>query len=105
MKSHCDNCNWKGTPKIGLEQIPNLNKRLDDGSVVPSGECPKCGALCYLLPKRTKKPYIAVAVKDAGPEVRIRQGGKWHTVCDCYYTTALGDGVQTARKIAELFNQ
>lgn len=48
-KSSCDNCHWTGTPTIGLPAIPNLNERLDAGSVVPSGECPQCGALCYLV--------------------------------------------------------
>jgi len=48
MNSHCDNCDWKGEPKIKLGDIPDLNERLDEGSVVPSGECPECGALCYV---------------------------------------------------------
>lgn len=49
MKSKCDNCDWTGVPKVELEDIPDLAERLSAGSVVPSGECPKCGALCYLL--------------------------------------------------------
>lgn len=47
-RSACGNCAWVGVPKIGLEEIRDLNERLDPGGVVPSGECPKCGALCYL---------------------------------------------------------
>ena len=54
--SECDNCSWKGTPKIGLEDIPDLSQRLDEGGTVPSGECPKCGALCYEKKVKNKKP-------------------------------------------------
>ena len=46
--SSCDNCGWKGDPEKTLVQIHRLAERLDPGGVVPSGECPKCGALCYL---------------------------------------------------------
>ena len=53
--SACDNCNWKGRPKIGLDDIPRLTERLDEGGEVPSGECPKCGALCYKI-KKSKQP-------------------------------------------------
>ena len=47
-QSECGNCEWEGTPAIGLEEIPDLGIRLDAGGTVPSGECPECGALCYL---------------------------------------------------------
>jgi len=42
----CDDCGavW---PEAELLQIKNLEARLDAGGVVPSGECPTCGALCY----------------------------------------------------------
>jgi hypothetical protein len=56
MKSKCDNCDWTGTPTIGLEEIPDLSQRLDVGSVVPSGECPECGALCYETEEDRKNP-------------------------------------------------
>ncbi len=58
-KSECANCSWTGTPKIGLNEIPDLHQRIDEGGTVPSGECPECGALCYLMkvkkPKKTSK--------------------------------------------------
>jgi hypothetical protein len=48
----CDNCGkvWSDTEIV--EEIENLNERLDypiddPRCVVPSGECPDCGALCY----------------------------------------------------------
>ena len=45
-KHRCDNCGeiWKADQ---LEGIKDLDHRVDSGSVVPSGECPECGALCY----------------------------------------------------------
>jgi hypothetical protein len=47
--SHCDNCEWRGiTPAEGLGNIPDLAERIDPGGIVPSGECPECGCLCYL---------------------------------------------------------
>lgn len=42
----CDNCNLvhKAT---ALKGIDSFLERLEPGGVVPSGECPDCGALCY----------------------------------------------------------
>jgi hypothetical protein len=41
----CDNCGWRGdTP----DEIRNLWERVDTGGIMPSGQCPHCGALCYL---------------------------------------------------------
>ena len=34
---------------MGLEQIPDLTERITEGEIVPSGECPKCGALCHAV--------------------------------------------------------
>ena len=51
MKSKCDNCNWTGEPAIdSIAAIPDLYSRLDPGGIVPSGECPECGCLCYPFP-------------------------------------------------------
>jgi hypothetical protein len=47
----CDNCEWTGPIdklRCQLPDIENLFERLDVGSEVPAGECPKCGALAYL---------------------------------------------------------
>lgn len=43
----CDNCECTGEPEIELADIPDLFQRIEPGGVVPSGECPECGALCY----------------------------------------------------------
>ena len=47
----CDNC-WalfKGTGKLArvFPDIPRLLSRIEPGGIVPSGECPDCGALVY----------------------------------------------------------
>jgi hypothetical protein len=50
----CDNCDWSGDADdvaVGLEDVPSLGDRIDPGSVVPFGECPECGNLCYLADK------------------------------------------------------
>lgn len=61
MRSQCNNCGWKGVPKIELLDIPDLAERLDEGGVVPSGECPECGALCCPIVK-TKRPVVRIDV-------------------------------------------
>ena len=42
----CDNCHkeWKRTM---LCEVKDYFQRVEPGGVVPSGECPACGALCY----------------------------------------------------------
>ena len=47
-KSVCDNCG-RIFPEEKLNDIQDLAQRLDTGGEVPSGECPRCGALCYLI--------------------------------------------------------
>ena len=55
IKRHeCDNCRKRFSDsemklggKLGLHNIPGLAERLEPGGVVPSGECPECGALAY----------------------------------------------------------
>lgn len=42
----CDNCSalWE---EGDLKPAADLSERVDPGGVMPSGECPDCGALCY----------------------------------------------------------
>ena len=46
--SQCGNCDSIWTCDE-LNKTKDLNQRLTPGDLVPSGECPDCGALCYLL--------------------------------------------------------
>ena len=112
MKDQCDNCGWKGKPKINaFADIPNLFERLDPGGVVPSGECPECGALCYPIKPKPKKKYQAVHVslpscrgQGTGWEVKTKTRGRWLTVCDCW---SLDDhnAKEVAEKISDLLNE
>ncbi len=45
----CGNCDWRGIAKQ-TGSIADAQERLDPGSVVPVGECPKCRSLTYLDP-------------------------------------------------------
>jgi hypothetical protein len=42
----CGNCQKVWTAKR-LKDIQDLEQRIEAGGMVPSGECPECGALCY----------------------------------------------------------
>jgi hypothetical protein len=42
----CDNCSWSGEAPVPID-LSKLGERAEPGGVVPSGECPQCGALCY----------------------------------------------------------
>jgi hypothetical protein len=54
MKSACANCTWVGEPATAFPDIPDLIQRIEPGGEVPSVECPKCGALCYVAPKKLR---------------------------------------------------
>jgi len=57
-KQHvCDNCGKlieDRNLKIRFPNIPDLAQRVAPGAEVPSGECPKCGALAYVSPFKTR---------------------------------------------------
>lgn len=36
-------------------EIPGLLQRIEPGGEVPAGECPECGALCYLIKKEASQ--------------------------------------------------
>lgn len=42
----CCNCGIHVNTK-DLVEIENLGQRISAGEIVPSGECPRCGALCH----------------------------------------------------------
>jgi hypothetical protein len=60
----CDNCGkvWKDSQlKSKYPDIEELGARTSPGAEIPSGECPKCGALTYLNPERHE---VEVTLKD-----------------------------------------
>jgi hypothetical protein len=50
LLAQCDNCQ-RIFLDAELDEPSHLWERLDAGSEVPTGECPLCGALCYLCEK------------------------------------------------------
>lgn len=44
--AQCDNCG-RAWSLGALEEVDDLDQRIDPGGIVPSGQCPDCGALCY----------------------------------------------------------
>lgn len=67
-KVRCGNCGLTTTEDkiVQPEDTPDLyvNVRLDPGGEVPAGECPDCGALCYLV-----KPTATPALLDVAKRV------------------------------------
>jgi predicted nucleic acid-binding Zn-ribbon protein len=55
-KHQCDNCG-KTFPASELRLVKNFFQRLAAGGIVPSGECPACGALCYPVQKAKKDKF------------------------------------------------
>lgn len=57
-KHACANCG-KGWDADALEDIPDLEQRVEPGGEVPSGACPDpdCGALCYPVPKNEPRRH------------------------------------------------
>lgn len=48
MRVNCADCGWYGQ-EGKCDEIQALAMRIDPGGEVPAGECPKCGALCYVV--------------------------------------------------------
>lgn len=46
-KSQCDNCNHTVDAGMEAEISGDIWQRIEAGGIVPSGECPECGALMY----------------------------------------------------------
>ncbi|GGG86674.1 hypothetical protein [Edaphobacter dinghuensis] len=53
----CSNCGMTWS-KHQLKDIQNYNDRVSPGEIVPSGECPECGALCH--PVTPPEPSLAM---------------------------------------------
>jgi hypothetical protein len=49
----CGNCSAAWTDEQLVLPMQDLDQRLDPGSEVPSGDCPGCGAFCYICEKPT----------------------------------------------------
>lgn len=65
-RTECANCGSvsRESEIVELADCEGLLQRLDPGSEVPAGECPDCGAFCYLVPEEEGRVYV-----DARAEV------------------------------------
>ncbi|MEB3022938.1 MULTISPECIES: hypothetical protein [Mycolicibacter] len=45
----CGNCALILGDEEQMNEIRDLEQRIDPGGVVPAGECPECGALMYVV--------------------------------------------------------
>ncbi len=45
----CDNCGKTQYSINSLSKIADFSLRTEPGNEIPAGECPECGALCYIV--------------------------------------------------------
>jgi hypothetical protein len=64
----CGNCTWRGDVN-DCNEIHGLLDRVETGEEFPAGECPKCGALTYLIRQTPDEN------KDSIPRVIISVSG------------------------------
>lgn len=62
----CDDCGHV-CPISDVEDITDVQERLEPGCIVPAGACPKCGALSYITPEptiTTREAALVVALNE-----------------------------------------
>jgi predicted HAD superfamily Cof-like phosphohydrolase len=67
----CDNCK-SICSRSALKEIKDFHQRVDINGIVPAGECPICGALCYEIELEEKSQHqfrVEEFMKLAGQEV------------------------------------
>ena len=62
----CQNCgeDWA---EASLLEVSDVYERVQPGDVMPDGECPECGGVCFA--KETPEEDAAERVRRAGPEL------------------------------------
>lgn len=87
MRSYCQNCDWRGDASE-LREIHDLSQRVSPGELMPSGECPECGALCQplgdpwatihgFLEERSDFLRVGVSRCEGGFDVVLRLDGTY----------------------------
>jgi len=61
--AQCDNCRQRWT-EAQLKDAKDIEERLEPGGEVPAGECPGCGALCYLIKKKVRTRAVVLPNED-----------------------------------------
>ena len=78
----CGNCTWRGDVSE-CNEIHRLLDRVETGDEFPAGECPKCGALTYLVRKTESAPaQVTVSVSGGVAEVIGKPVGVTLTIFD-----------------------
>ena len=78
----CPNCNWRGE-ETQLNDVEHLYERIGRDGFLPSGECPKCGALVHVDTEKLRAGVMAEdmlmilrdvldSTKDKDMKARIR---------------------------------
>ncbi len=93
----CGNCTWRGDVSE-CNEIHGLLDRVETGDEFPAGECPKCGALTYLVQEATAAdkgnvPRVMISVSGGVADVIFKPVGVIVTIFD--YDT---DGVEETDK-------
>ena len=93
----CGNCAWRGEVSE-CNEIHGLLDRVETGDEFPAGECPKCGALTYLVrqsPDENKDsiPRVIISVSGGAADVLFKPVGVAVTLFD--YDV---DGVENVSK-------
>jgi hypothetical protein len=70
----CRNCDWTGTEdQLGrqLGEIHHLIEKIEPGEIVPYGECPECGCLCFAVTDLfPEKPKVKLIVEMHGGTIQ-----------------------------------
>ena len=65
----CGNCEERFPSQDALDPIDDLFERVAAGDPMPSGQCPKCGALCHFFDVGSAKDICRQAGRDPDEEI------------------------------------
>jgi len=108
----CANCNGVFGAEE-LKDIKDIFQRIEPGGVVPSGECPKCGALCYPTKEEGLKEFkipatwkmsgiIYVEAKDLDEAIKKAEAAELPSSSESEYVS---DSFNVDRDEAEEMNK
>lgn len=64
--SVCQDCSTVFTEDELVNPIPDIGQRVGPGEPMPSGECPKCGALCQEMNRLELLELLLEHLEDTG---------------------------------------